>query len=54
MPLGIPRGAGARGRPEGSLLIFPLLMAMAFGMWLWSGRTRRIDKIQTTSHDVIP
>jgi hypothetical protein len=52
MPLGIPRGAGAR-RPEGSLLIFPLLMAMAFGMWLWWGCTRRIDKIQTTSRDPI-
>ena len=31
---------GFCGGPEGTLLIVPLLIAIAIGMWLWQGRRK--------------
>jgi uncharacterized protein len=42
-PAGNPRWSGGATGPEGSLLILPIVVAMALGMWLWWGRPRRTD-----------
>jgi hypothetical protein len=36
-PRGDPRWSGGAAGPEGSLLILPLLITMATGMWIWWG-----------------
>lgn len=38
-PSGNPLWSGGSTGPEGSLLMLPMLMAMALGMWLWWGKT---------------
>ncbi len=40
-PSGNPLWSGGATGPEGSLVILPLLIAMATGMWIWWGRKRR-------------
>ena len=42
-PSGNPRWSGGATGPEGSLLILPILIAMALGMWLWWGGARPED-----------
>lgn len=42
-PSGNPRWSGGATGPEGSLLILPILIATALGMWLWWGRVRPED-----------
>lgn len=39
-PTGNPLWSGGSTGPEGSLLILPMLIAMACGMWLWWGHKR--------------
>ena len=38
---GDPRWSGATTGPEGSLLITPLVMVMAMGMWVWWGKIKK-------------
>jgi membrane protease YdiL (CAAX protease family) len=40
-PSGNPLWSGGSTGPEGSLCMLPLLLLMAFGMWLWWGRLAR-------------
>ncbi len=40
-PSGNPLWSGGATGPEGSLVILPLLIMLAAGMWLWWGRMRR-------------
>lgn len=40
-PSGNPTWSGGTVGPEGSLLILPMLMLTAFGMWLWWGVLRK-------------
>jgi membrane protease YdiL (CAAX protease family) len=42
-PSGNPLWSGGATGPEGSLVILPLLIMMATGMWLWWGRKRRVS-----------
>ena len=40
-PSGKPLWSGGATGPEGSLLILPLLIMMATGMWIWWSRKKR-------------
>jgi uncharacterized protein len=40
-PSGNPLWSGGATGPEGSLLLLPLLIMMATGMWIWWGRKNR-------------
>lgn len=42
-PIGNPLWSGGTAGPEGSLLITPLVILMATGMWLWWGKIKKIE-----------